>query len=214
MRASGVNMRGDELREHILFVAKDVFLEMGFERASMDAIAARAETSKRTLYAHFENKESLYLAVIELVRWLFLGRLKTPAEHSDDPSKALVLFCGRFLETLLYEKTIRMCRLCVAEASRFPQGSAQYFEVVFTTSHQRLSAYLKETFRLTPKASAEAAQTILGRVIHPRFPRALFGLDELREDLSDDEGIPADFDLKPVRKVVAEWLESEEARRR
>ena len=28
--------RGDSLTEHILWTAKDVFLEMGFERASMD----------------------------------------------------------------------------------------------------------------------------------------------------------------------------------
>jgi hypothetical protein len=33
-------------------VAKDVFLETGYERASMDAVAARAGTSKRSLYAH------------------------------------------------------------------------------------------------------------------------------------------------------------------
>ena len=68
--------RGDKLREHILWTAKDVFLEMGFERASMDVVAGRAETSKRTLYAHFESKEKLFLAVIELVRGLFLGRLE------------------------------------------------------------------------------------------------------------------------------------------
>jgi len=58
--------RGDKLREHILWIAKDVFLEMGFERASMDVVAARAETSKRSLYAHFESKEKLFLAVIDL----------------------------------------------------------------------------------------------------------------------------------------------------
>ena len=199
--------RGDELRAHILYVAKDVFLEIGFERASMDAIASRAETSKRTLYAHFENKEKLYLAVIELVRGLFLSRLKMPSDYSGDAAKALVLFCGRFLETLLFARTIQMCRLSIAEAARFPEGSAQYFDVIFSTTHERVSAYLKETFGLSTKVSLEAAQGLLGRVIHPRFPRALFGIDQLAEHL-DDEGIRADFDLKPIRKAVAELLES------
>ena len=68
--------RGDKLREHILWTAKDVFLEMGFERASMDVVASRAETSKRSLYAHFNSKEKLYLAVIDLVRGLFLSKLR------------------------------------------------------------------------------------------------------------------------------------------
>ena len=36
-------MRGDQLSEHILWIAKNVFLEVGFERASMDVIAARAK---------------------------------------------------------------------------------------------------------------------------------------------------------------------------
>ena len=33
-----MSRRGDKLREHILEAAKDVFLEMGFERASMDVV--------------------------------------------------------------------------------------------------------------------------------------------------------------------------------
>ena len=36
--------RGDQLREHLLWTAKDVFLELGFERASMDVVAARADS--------------------------------------------------------------------------------------------------------------------------------------------------------------------------
>jgi AcrR family transcriptional regulator len=76
--------------------AKDVFLEMGFERASMDLVASRAETSKRSLYAHFESKEKLFLAVIDLVRGLFLSRLRMPGDYSEKPAEALVMFCGRY----------------------------------------------------------------------------------------------------------------------
>src|ERR1700733_12741568 len=97
--------RGDQLREHILGTAKDVFLEMGFERASMDVVASRAETSKRSLYAHFESKEKLFLAIIELVRGLFLSRLKMPDAYSEKPADALVMFCGRYLEILLYDSS-------------------------------------------------------------------------------------------------------------
>ena len=41
--ARGRQRRGEELRRHILFVAKDVFLETGYERASMDTVAAVVE---------------------------------------------------------------------------------------------------------------------------------------------------------------------------
>lgn len=200
-------MRGDKLSEHILHVAKDVFLEMGFERASMDVIASRAETSKRTLYAHFENKEKLYLKVIDMVRGLLVSKLKLPGDYPGDSSEALVMFCGRFLEILLYARTIQMCRLSIAEAARFPEGSARYFDVILSIPHERLSVYLKEAFRLSPEVSAQEAQLLLGRIVHPRFPRALFGLEELSEQL-DEQAIGSGFDLEPVRNAVAESIRS------
>ncbi len=196
-----MSRRGHDLREHILYAAKTVFLEMGFERASMDVIAARAQTSKRTLYAHFESKENLYLAIIEIVREMYLSKIKMPGEYSADPTEALVLYCGRYLEGLLFTWTIRMCRMSIAEAERFPEGAARYFDVIFSIPRERLSAYLKETFGLSEAASSEAAQELLSRVIHPRFSRALFGLDTLSERLDEHE-IRPDFDLQPVREAV------------
>jgi AcrR family transcriptional regulator len=93
----------------------------------MDVIARRAETTKRTLYAHFTDKEALFLAVFEFLKGFFLNRLRTPDEYSKDPTQALVLFCGRFMETLLFEGAIRMCRICAAESARFPGESAQEY---------------------------------------------------------------------------------------
>jgi len=199
--------RGEQLRDHILWVAKDVFLDTGFERASMDQIALRAETSKRTLYAHFESKENLYLAVVDLVRSLFVPRLKTPADYPGTPAEKLTTFCGRYLEMLLYDRAVLMCRLSMAEANRFPEGAAQYFEVIFTTPRDLLSAYLKTTFKLSAKAAAEAADELIARTLHPRFPRALFGIDPLYKRF-DDETLRPDFDLKPIRKAVADLLKS------
>jgi len=199
--------RGDRLREHILWTAKDVFLEMGFERASMDVVASRAATSKRSLYAHFENKEKLFLAVIELVRGLFLSRLKMPGDYSAKPAEALVMFCGRYLEILLYEGSIRMCRVSMAETARFPEGAAQHFDVMFTEVHTRLSAYLKTTFGLAPRVSADAAHRLLGQILYPRFPRALFGIDPLAKSFNEEAAAP-DFDMRPISKAVAELIES------
>ncbi len=199
--------RGDKLREDILWTAKNVFLELGFERASMDVIAARAGTSKRTVYAHFESKEKLYLAVVELVRGLSLDKLKTPGEYGDNPAAALTEFCGRFLEILLYASTVGMCRVIVAEAARFPEGAARYHDVLFCPAQERLAAYLRATFGLRAPAAAQAAERLLGRIVYPRFLRALFGLDELSERLGD-ETIRPDLDLQPVRHAVTELLAS------
>ena len=49
----------------ILDVAGQVFAQDGYERASMDRIAALADLSKPMLYAYFGSKEGLYSAYIE-----------------------------------------------------------------------------------------------------------------------------------------------------
>ena len=198
--------RSDALRENILWAAREVFLEAGYERASMDVVASRAKTTKRTVYAHFANKEALFLAVLNLLTGFFLGRLRTPDAYSENPSEALVLFCGRFLDKLLWEGAIRMCRVCASEAARFPDESAQFCYVLFSQVEARLAAYLRQKFSLSPRTSAEAAQKLLGQVLHPRFTRALFGVDPLRESF-DEENLSPDFDLKPIRKAVAELMD-------
>jgi hypothetical protein len=98
-------------------------------------------------------------------------------------------------------------RVCVSEAARFPDESAQYCYVIFTEVEMRLAAYLKLKLGLSPRASAEAAQKLLGQVLHPRFPRALFGVDPLMETF-DEKGLSPGFDLKPIRKAVADVLDS------
>ena len=117
------------------------------------------------------------------------------------------MFCGRYLEILLYQGSIQMCRVSMAETARFPEGAAQYFDVLFTQVHARLSAYLKTALGLSARSSAEAAHRLLGQVLYPRFPRALFGMDRLAESF-DREALAPDFDLKPIRKAVTALIES------
>jgi AcrR family transcriptional regulator len=199
--------RGDELREHMLWVAKGAFLELGFERASMDEVARRARTSKRSLYAHFENKQQLFLAVIDLVRGLFFDRLKWPADYAAKPAEALTQFCARYVEAMLYEPSVQLARITIAELARFPAAAAQHHDVVFTEVERRIADYLKATIGLAARPSADAAQRLIAQLLHPRFPRALFGLEELVERLDDDALSPT-IDVRAIRRAVAELFES------
>lgn len=45
--------------------ALDLFIQVGFEAASMDAIAAAAKVSKGTLYARYDSKAPLFRAILE-----------------------------------------------------------------------------------------------------------------------------------------------------
>ena len=117
------------------------------------------------------------------------------------------MFCGRYLEVLIYQGSIQMCRVSMAETERFPEQAAQYFDVLFTQVQARLSAYLKATFSVSARTSAEAAHRLLGQVLYPRFPRALFGMDQLAKSF-DREALAPNFDLKPIRRAVVDLIES------
>jgi AcrR family transcriptional regulator len=70
-----------------------------------------AATSKRSLYSHFKSKDKLFLAIADLVREIYLDKLKTPGDYAEDTAEAVVLFCGRFLQLLLWEPRLRACCL-------------------------------------------------------------------------------------------------------
>lgn len=54
-------MRHDE---EIIAAAGEVFSRLGYEAATMDAIARQAQFTKRTLYQYYTSKEALFFAVI------------------------------------------------------------------------------------------------------------------------------------------------------
>ncbi|WP_345429244.1 TetR/AcrR family transcriptional regulator [Actinoallomurus vinaceus] len=198
--------RGEELRRHILFVAKDVFLETGYERASMDTVAARAGTSKRSLYAHFESKDKLFLAVMDLVRELYLARLRTPDAYAEDPAEAVTLFCGRFLQLMAWEPQVRTCRLSIAEAERLPGSSNAYFDAIFAGTYERLSVYLAERYAMDHVAGAALAEDLLNRTVLPRLFRTLLNVEEVLKDAPEEIALAEHVDLNAIRRLVSTAL--------
>jgi hypothetical protein len=57
---------------------------------------------------------------LDLVRELYLGRLKTPVAYAEDPAEAVTLFCGRFLQLMVWEPQVRTCRLPLLARLRQP----------------------------------------------------------------------------------------------
>lgn len=58
-------MTAAERREQLIEIARTVFAEKGFDGASVEEIAARAEVSKPVIYEHFGGKEGLYAVVVD-----------------------------------------------------------------------------------------------------------------------------------------------------
>ena len=194
--------RGEVLREHILDTAKLAFLESGFERTSMDAIAARAETSKRSLYAHFPTKDALFLAVVERVRALFGERMRTPAEYSDQPAEAIVQYCGRFVQLLRWSSVARMLRLGIAEAARLPELAAGLYDVLFEATVRDIATHIENASGLGPADADRVANQLIALAANPALPRLLLGVDPFTDETPEWASLAADVDLDRIRRLV------------
>jgi TetR/AcrR family transcriptional regulator of autoinduction and epiphytic fitness len=56
--------RSQQKREDILNAALKTFKEQGVQATSMDQLAETANVSKRTVYNHFDSKETLVLSLL------------------------------------------------------------------------------------------------------------------------------------------------------
>ncbi|AVP67756.1 TetR family transcriptional regulator [Rhodococcus hoagii] len=64
-RAPRTRMTGTQRREQLIEIGRALFAERGYEAASIEEIAARANVSKPVVYEHFGGKEGLYAVVVD-----------------------------------------------------------------------------------------------------------------------------------------------------
>ncbi len=131
-------------RRQILDGARQIFLEVGYERACMDHIAARAEVSKATVYHHFRDKQRLFVAcALEKSRELrerLAALLEAP---SGDVERDLGQFGETFLRALLSHDSLALRRVILAEAPRFPELGKALLEDGPLATRARLAEYLR-----------------------------------------------------------------------
>ncbi len=97
--------RGGSLdtREAILKAAQKLFARFGFNKTTVDEIAAAAHTAKSTLYYHFSSKEDVFRAVIEREGRVLAEGISEAMEAAPSPEgklRAYVLTRMRHLRDL------------------------------------------------------------------------------------------------------------------
>ena len=108
-----------QVEERILDAAGHVFLEHGFQGASVDEIAEVASAGKPTIYARFPEQAGV------------VHRRRRAARAPKHESRRFFLrwrinrgaarrACRRYSDALLTPETIGLIRVAVAEARRFP----------------------------------------------------------------------------------------------
>ncbi len=119
---------GSAKRRQILAGAREAFTEHGFERATVDDIAARAGVSKATVYNHFHDKRALFIATFDDAADRLRGELQAVlAEPSSDLQRTLQRAGERILSIFVSPVALALHRNISSELARFPDlGPALY----------------------------------------------------------------------------------------
>lgn len=114
-------------RQAILDIAKQLFGEVGFERASMSELCARVGGSKATLYNYFSSKEEIFFEIAFDSTGAEFDAIHNALDPTtDDIGESLYIFGKRIL-ALLYSPEVRSARrLIVAESGRSELGRLCY----------------------------------------------------------------------------------------
>jgi AcrR family transcriptional regulator len=174
-----------QVEERILDAAGRVFLERGFQGASVDEIADAASAGKPTIYARFPNKQALFTAVVERLvrRNTSVYALSCAGDSIEARLHALATIV---LNRVLAPETIGLIRVAVAEARRFPDlatsvscmGRQRQIEAVASVFGELAATdAIGASSAFAPEKLQETARRFLDLVVLPMLMRALFGED-------------------------------------
>ena len=131
---SNLETRSARKRKAIMEAATNVFLDKGYDGTTMDDVATLAAVSKPTVYNHFADKGKLFAEIVrttadqvdDLVR-LVADTLVEP----DDIENDLTELAYRLITALMQPPMLRLRRLVIANADRFPDVGRIWYELGF-----------------------------------------------------------------------------------
>ncbi len=175
-------------RRQILVGARQAFVELGYERASVALIAGRAGVSKATLYNHFLDKAALFVACLEEESGAMRGEVDALLEaRSGDLERDLHVIGEKILRFSISPTMMALHRVIVAEAPRFPEIGQRLYEMYTRYLDETLGASFKvwsDQGKLRVDAPMLAAEQFVELCKGSTFRRVELGV---AKDISDGE---------------------------
>ena len=148
--SSNFRVIGDEdssKRRQILDGARKMFLDLGFDGASMGEIARAAGVSKGTLYVYFADKNRLFEAIVE-EETLEQGKITFNFDPQRNVTTTLTEFGQAYIAIICRPGGGSAIRTVMAIAERMPDVGRRYYEHVLAQTISRLAAYLDARVKL------------------------------------------------------------------
>jgi AcrR family transcriptional regulator len=170
--------RSDYKHRAIQQAGTDIFLELGYEAATMDLIAAKAGVSKQTVYNHFQSKDGLFKATIADLTSVLMEPLGLRDPATSTPERLLRSLAQEFLTLMLRPSSLALYRLIVSESARFPELGPEIYAVGAGRMLATLADYLAWETRKGRLCVADpqlAAEQFVGMLTGRMQLRALLG---------------------------------------
>jgi TetR/AcrR family transcriptional repressor of mexJK operon len=196
MNSTAPTPRAQAKRDAIHAAAQDLFLGHGFAGTSMDAIALAANVSKQTLYRYYQNKEALFVAVLEqlaldhLSESALLAARDTPMDSRATLEHALTLWAHLSITHILQPAYVGLMRLLIAELPRFPHLGARFFQAVPQQGGAFLRALLESARRhgvVTADDLELAIRLLAGSLLTYLLSQGLLAADGVRQPPSPEQ---------------------------
>lgn len=128
-------------RRQILDGARKVFMDLGFDGASMNEIARSAGVSKGTLYVYFADKSRLFEAIVE-DEALEQGKVVFNLDPARDVVTTLREFGQAYIHLLCRPGGGSSTLTVMAIAERMPDVGRRFYDNVIALNIERLAGYL------------------------------------------------------------------------
>src|SRR3954452_11881276 len=116
-------------RRQIMDGARAIFLNLGFDGASMGEIARAAGVSNGTLYVYFADKSRLFEAIVEQES-LEQGQVAFNLDPSRDVTTTLMDFGQAYIQLLCRPGGGSALRTVMAIAERMPEVGRRFYDNV------------------------------------------------------------------------------------
>ncbi|MEP2101515.1 MAG: TetR/AcrR family transcriptional regulator [Parasphingorhabdus sp.] len=127
----------------ILAAARVEFFTNGFSAATIEAIAARAQVSKVTIYSRFKDKENLFGQVVQ-TEVAHMRENFVPENLAEKSLREILLHAALgMLDFLLREDRVRLERMLAAEMARDPAIGTMFLKNGPHRMAESLKALLK-----------------------------------------------------------------------
>ena len=135
--------RGVARRQAFLQAARTVFLDQGYEAASVNDVVRLAGGSLATLYAQFGNKEGLFLAVIQDQHERIMEAMLPECVDHLPLEQGLQVIGEKFVSAILSRDSLAFFRLVVGEGRKFPESVRRYVFVGSDRVREIIIKYVK-----------------------------------------------------------------------